>query len=139
MTFHENRVPFGQRLSTTSRLEFGREPGDNHGIVYGCIVLVSASPVAPSLTIFAVFLAMSKAKIPVCLHCESAPQEHHLRLCRRCAGKKRICLLYKKSRRWTWAWDAHVQRLVERASAGLPLFPSIKENEHEKIPQARSA
>jgi hypothetical protein len=76
-----------------------------------------------------------------CLHCELAPQEHYLRLCRKCADKKGIRRLYKKTCRWTPAWDEHLQRLVGRARAKLPLFPQEpdKENSHEEIEKVRSA
>lgn len=77
-----------------------------------------------------------------CLHCEAAPQEHYLRLCLKCARVNGIRLLYKKTSRWTPAWDEHLQRLVERARARLPLFSDepAKENRHEKeTAKARSA
>jgi hypothetical protein len=76
-----------------------------------------------------------------CLHCERAPQEHYLRLCQKCAGKQGIRRLYKKTKTWTPGWDAHLQCLVARANANLPLFDDelAKENRHEKIEEARSA
>jgi hypothetical protein len=82
------------------------------------------------------------ATIVPCLHCESAPQQHYLRLCQRCARVKGIRLLYRKTSRWTPAWDEHLQRLAARARAKLPLFSeeSAKENRHEEeIEKVRSA
>jgi hypothetical protein len=87
-------------------------------------------------------IAMNEAPFAPCLHCEAAPQEHYLRLCLRCARVKGIRLLYKKTSRWTPAWDEHLQRLVERARARLPLFPEepAKENRNEEqIEKVRSA
>jgi len=85
---------------------------------------------------------MDRAPVAVCLHCEAAPQEHYLRLCRQCAAVRGIRIVYKKSRRWTPAWDAHIQRLVQRAKARLPLFPTeaerLQEKCHEKA-ETRSA
>lgn len=84
---------------------------------------------------------MNPTKATPCLHCEAAPQEHYLRLCLQCAGKYGIPRLYKKTTRWTPAWDAHLQKLSERARAGLPLFSDepAKEKCDEKIEKVRSA
>ncbi len=63
---------------------------------------------------------------PLCLHCERAPQSqdprrHKLRLCDRCGASASLRRVYRRPIRWTAAWDAHLQRLVERAKLGLPL------------------
>jgi hypothetical protein len=60
----------------------------------------------------------------LCLHCERAPQANAYRLCERCVTFKGLRNIYKKRPGWTPAWDAHVQKLVDRASKGLPLFPA---------------
>ncbi len=62
----------------------------------------------------------------VCLHCEAAPRENYLRLCNRCAARKRIRRLYEKTRSWTPERDARIQALADRAKLGLPLFPHSK-------------
>jgi hypothetical protein len=64
--------------------------------------------------------------VPLCLHCESAPQSQEprlrgLRLCERCGARHSLRRLYRRPRGWTPAWDAHLQRLVERAKLGLPV------------------
>ena len=84
---------------------------------------------------------MNPPPLALCLHCELAPQEHYLRLCQKCASVKGIRLLYKKTSRWTPERDEHLQRLVERAKAKLPLFSeeNAKENRHEEIEKFRRA
>jgi hypothetical protein len=84
---------------------------------------------------------MNPTSFVPCLHCERRPQEHYLRLCMNCAAREGIRRLYRKSSRWTPAWDQHLQRLVERAKANLPLFDDelAKENRHEEIEEVRSA
>ena len=57
-----------------------------------------------------------------CLHCEQAPQETYLRLCRRCASVRGLRRVYKRTARWTPERDARIQALVERAKRQLPLF-----------------
>lgn len=59
---------------------------------------------------------------PACLHCEQAPQETYLRLCRRCASVRGLRRIYKKTASWTPERDARIQALVERAKRQLPLF-----------------
>lgn len=63
---------------------------------------------------------------PLCLHCENAPQSLRLqargvRLCERCGAQRCLRHLYRRPFGWTPAWDAHLQRLVERAKLGLPV------------------
>ena len=69
--------------------------------------------------------------------------EHYLRLCNQCGAVRGVRILYKKSRRWTPAWDVHIQRLVRRAKAKLPLFPTnaekLLEKCHEEASKVRSA
>jgi hypothetical protein len=61
--------------------------------------------------------------IPLCLHCENAPQASaKYRLCERCAGCKGLRNIYRKRRNWTPEWDAHLQKLADRARQRLPLF-----------------
>jgi hypothetical protein len=62
----------------------------------------------------------------LCLHCERVPQStlprlRCLRLCDRCGAYRALRRLYRRPRGWTPAWDAHIQRLVERAKLRLPL------------------
>jgi hypothetical protein len=59
----------------------------------------------------------------LCLHCEARPQETLYRLCKRCASRRTIKMLYQYTKRLTPAWDRHLQELVERAKRRLPLFP----------------
>lgn len=61
-----------------------------------------------------------------CLHCECAPQENYLRLCNRCAAKRGIRRLYRKTSNWTPERDAHIQALVEKAKRQEPLFDEGK-------------
>jgi hypothetical protein len=66
---------------------------------------------------------------PLCLHCERAPysadpQVRALRLCERCGAQRGLRRIYRRRRGWTPAWDAHLQRLVERARLGLPVADS---------------
>ena len=58
----------------------------------------------------------------VCLHCEQAPQETYLRLCRRCAGVDGLRRVYKRTANWTPRREARIQAYVERAKRELPLF-----------------
>jgi hypothetical protein len=60
----------------------------------------------------------------LCLHCERRPAVTGRGLCPVCDGVKGIRVLYVRRRGWTPAWEAHLRRLTERASRGLPLFPS---------------
>ena len=62
----------------------------------------------------------------LCLHCERAersqrPGVRHLRLCEACAAGRGLRRVYKRRPGWTPEWDAHLQRLVERARQGLPV------------------
>ena len=57
-----------------------------------------------------------------CLHCEQAPQETYLRLCRRCASVPGLRRLYKKTAGWSPDREARIQALVEKAKRQLPLF-----------------
>jgi hypothetical protein len=64
--------------------------------------------------------------VPVCLHCERAPQSQaprvkYLRLCDGCGAVAGLRRVYRRPPGWTPAWDAHMQRLVERARLGLPV------------------
>jgi hypothetical protein len=58
-----------------------------------------------------------------CLHCERQPASHYVGLCATCASSIGIRQCYVKRRHWTPEWEAHLRRLTERASRGLPLFP----------------
>jgi len=60
---------------------------------------------------------------PLCLHCEAAPQATALRLCVGCAARRGVRNLYKPRAGSSPEWDAHLQKLVERAKKRLPLFP----------------
>jgi hypothetical protein len=67
---------------------------------------------------------MNTATRSLCLHCEAAVQSQEprlraLRLCDRCGAVRGLRRLYRRPLRWTAAWDAHIQRLVERAKLGL--------------------
>ena len=53
-------------------------------------------------------------------------RESFLRLCNRCAAKRRIRRLYEKTASWTPERDARIQALADRAKLGLPLFPERK-------------
>jgi hypothetical protein len=44
-----------------------------------------------------------------------------LRLCDRCGAFRGLRRVYRLPHGWTPAWDAHLQRLVERAKLGLPV------------------
>lgn len=62
----------------------------------------------------------------LCLHCESAPQSAQLRrrgvrLCAVCGQVAGLRRAYRRTAAWTPAWDAHLQRLVERAKRGAPV------------------
>lgn len=60
----------------------------------------------------------------LCLHCEKRDRVNNdLRLCVTCAQQPCIVRLYRKTIDWCPAWDANIQRLVERAKKKLPLFP----------------
>ena len=60
-----------------------------------------------------------------CLHCEQAPQETYLRLCRRCASVRGLRRVYKRTANWTPEREARIQALVERAKRQLPLFDDV--------------
>jgi hypothetical protein len=60
---------------------------------------------------------------PLCLHCERRPANGRLGLCPTCGSRRSIRVLYAVRRRgWTPEWEAHLQRLTERAKRELPLF-----------------
>jgi hypothetical protein len=63
----------------------------------------------------------------MCLHWErrprsAEPRHRSLRLCLVCASQKGIRSVYRKRPGWTRERDRHIQALVERAKARLPLF-----------------
>jgi hypothetical protein len=65
----------------------------------------------------------------VCLHCEKAPPASPSRLCGQCDSNESIRELYQKGPGWNAEWDAHLQRLAERARRRLPLFPEGRDGE----------
>jgi hypothetical protein len=59
----------------------------------------------------------------VCRHCEQCQAVTIWGLCQRCDRIKKIRVLYLHNRNRTPADEAHLDRLRQRAKAGLPLFP----------------
>jgi hypothetical protein len=58
-----------------------------------------------------------------CRHCEQRPPVSVWGLCERCQRTKRVRVLYLHNRNRTAADEAALERLRQRANAGLPLFP----------------
>jgi hypothetical protein len=64
----------------------------------------------------------------LCLHCEKEPRStdprnRSLRLCDRCAAVGGLRIVYRRRKGWTRERERRIQALVDRAKAGLPLFP----------------
>ena len=56
-------------------------------------------------------------------HCEQRPPVTPWGLCARCGNSKSIRTLYMHKRNRSAADEATLERLRQRAEAGLPLFP----------------